>query len=434
MPRNSNMSTHAKFGPSKAHRWIPCPGSLALEPEGPSENSKYADEGSAAHILAARALEYEEDAAFFKDVEIQPRDTSEVFVVNDEFILNIQVYLDDVRSRAAGGTLLVEQRLNFSESIGQPDQFGTGDAVIIQDNGETLIVEDLKYGMGVQVYAEGNEQLMLYALGALETYAPVLGDTVKRVRGVICQPRLDHIDEHEWTVEELREFAEKAKLSAKYAMQAVCDTVVNGTDWIEKTHSDLFAPGEKQCRFCPAKATCKALAKQVGADVYDDFSMVTDPDKLLTAPEPQLPPVARLSAIYQNLDLIEGWARAVRGEVERMVSGGMTIEGSDGLPMKIVEGKKGNRAWTDEETAAATLCGMAGVGPDKAYKPRQVITPSVADKLLGKKRKAEFEAVLQPYVKQDPGKPKIALGSDPRPPYEGAASESDFGNVNAETE
>jgi len=127
---------------------------------------------------------------------------------------------------------------------------------------------------------------------------------------------------------------------------------------------------------------------------------------------------------------------AVRGEVERMVAGGMTIEGPDGLAMKIVEGKKGNRAWAEglEDKIAGLLSGMAGVGPDKAFKPRQVITPSVADKMLGKKRKAEFEAVLLPYVRQAPGKPKIALGSDPRPPYEGAATESDFGNVNVETE
>jgi hypothetical protein len=419
------MSAHAKFGPSKAHRWIPCPGSIALEPEGSSGSSSFADEGSAAHVLASRALEAGKDAEFYRGVEIQLREGSEPYVVGDEFILNVQVYLDDVRARAASNTLLIEQRLNFSETIGVPEQFGTGDAVIIADGGDTLIVEDLKYGMGVQVYAEGNEQLMLYGLAALETYEPILG-SVKRVRGVICQPRLDHIDEHEWSVAELTEFAEKAKLAARYAVETM------KLELPEITAPEMFTPGDKQCRFCPAKATCKALAKVVSADVYDDFDMLLNPDKLITAPPPQVPPMARLAAIYQNLDLIEGWARAVRGEVERCVSGGMTIEGPDGLPMKIVEGKKGNRYWTDEEIAAGLLSGMAGIGPDKAYKAPQIITPSVADKMLGKKRKAEFEMVLQPYVKQDPGKPKIALGSDPRPPYEGAASESEFTNVETE--
>jgi hypothetical protein len=280
--------------------------------------------------------------------------------------------------------------------------------------------------MGEQVYAKDNYQCMLYALGALETYAPILGDTVKRVRGVICQPRLDHIDEHEWTVEELRDFAEKAKLAAKYAVETMA------LELPEITAKEMFTPGDKQCRWCPAKSTCKALARQVSADVYDDFETLVVPEKLITAPEPQVPPAARLGAIFMNLDLIEGWARAVRGEVERQVMAGMTIEGSDGKPLKIVEGKKGNRAWTDEDVAEGLLCGMAGIGPAKAYKPKQVITPSVAQKALGARRKTEFEAVLQPYVTQADGKPKIALGSDPRPPYSAAASESEFSNVDTE--
>jgi hypothetical protein len=426
------MTAHAKFGPSKAHRWIPCPGSIALEPEGEGEQSDFADEGSAAHFWASNALQTDKDAEFFRDAEVQPRADGKSFTCDDEFILNIQVYLDDVRSRAAGGTLLVEQRLEFSETIGQPEQFGTGDAVIIQDAGELLIVEDLKYGMGVQVYAKDNEQCMMYALGALETYAPVLEGTVKVVRCVICQPRLDHIDEWDYTVEELMEFAEKAKLAARYAVDGM-NSFAGGFD-IEDQSPELFAPGDKQCRWCPAKATCKALERFVSADVYDDFTVIGDPNKLLLAPEPRIPPVARLGAIYTNLDLIEGWTRAVRGEVERQVQGGMIIEGADGQAMKIVEGKKGNRYWNEaqEPIVEGLLCGMAGFGPEKAYKPRQVITPSVADKMLGKKRHAEYETVLQPYVKQEPGKPKIALGSDPRPPYSGAASESEFSNVETE--
>ena len=429
------MTSHAKFGPSKAHRWIPCPGSLALEPDGPQESSDFADEGTAAHVLGSRALEQGEDAAFYRGVEIQPRVASKVYVVDDEFILNVQVYLDDVRGRAAGGTLLIEQRLDFSETIDQPGQFGTGDAVIIQDGGETLIVEDLKYGRGVQVYAEDNEQLMLYALGALETYAPILGDSVKRVRGGICQPRLDHIDEHEWTVEELSAFGEKAKLSAGTAAYIV-SAQEKGSD-PETAFPDAFNPGEKQCRWCPAKTTCKALARTVSADVFDDCTTLLEPDKLLAAPEPQVPSVARLSAIYMNLDLIEGWARAVRGEVERQVMGGMTILGPDGLPLKVVEGKKGNRAWREDAEAiiAGLLCGMGKVGPERAYKPRELITPSVADKLLGKKAKTsspEYEHILKPYVIQPDGKAKIALGSDSRPPYAAAASESEFSNVEQE--
>ncbi len=428
------MTAHAKFGPSKAHRWIPCPGSIALEPESKSGNSRFADEGTAAHFWGAGALQNGKQAAFYHGAQVQPSADGDTFTCDDKFVINVQVYLDDVRSRIAGGTLLVEQRLNFSESIDVPDQFGTGDAVIISADAVELVVEDLKYGVGEQVYAKDNYQCMLYAVATLETYEPILGDSVERVRGVICQPRLDHIDEEVWTREQLREFAEKAKLAARYALEGVQTADVYGTDFLEENNPELFKPGEKQCRWCPAKATCKALAKQVSADIYDDFSMLLDPDKLKVAPEPQMPPLARLAAIYQNLDLIEGWARAVRGRVESEVMGGMTIEGPDGLPLKIVEGKKGNRAWIEgkEDQVAGLLAGMGRIGPDKAFKPREVITPSVADKMLGKKGKkssTEYEQILKPFVIQPDGKAKIALGSDPRPPFEGAASESDFSTV-----
>ena len=425
---------HAKFGPSKAHRWIPCPGSIALEPPGPSKSSRFADEGTAAHFWGGNALQAGKDAEFYRGAPVQPSADGDTFTCDDEFIMNIQVYLDDVRSRVAGGTLLVEQRLTFSEAIGVPEQFGTGDACIISSDGVELTVEDLKYGVGEQVYAKDNYQCMMYGVAALETYEPVLGDSIERVRGVICQPRLDHIDEEVWTREQLRDFAEMAALAARHALQAVAIADLHGTDFLEENHKELFQPGEKQCRWCPAKATCKALQRFVSADVYDDFSMVGDPDKLKVAPEPQMPPVARLAVIYQHLDLIEGWARAVRGRVESEVAGGMTIEGPDGLPLKIVEGKKGNRAWIEgkEEEVAGLMQGMGRIGPEKAYKPRQVITPSVADKMLGKKGKkssAEYEQILKPYVIQPDGSAKIALGSDPRPPYQAAASESDFSTV-----
>jgi hypothetical protein len=306
--------------------------------------------------------------------------------------------------------------------------------VIISADAVELTVEDLKYGMGVQVFAEDNYQCMMYGVAALETYEPIIGDSVQRVRGVICQPRLDHIDECVWTREQLADFSEKAALAARYALQAVAIADLHGTDYLEDNHHEFFSPGDKQCRFCPAKATCKALARTVGEDVFDDCTIMLEPDKLIAAPEPRLPPAARLAAIYQNLDLIEGWTRAVRGEVERQVGAGMTIEGPDGLPLKIVEGKKGNRAWKEdaEDTVAGLLAGMGKIGPDKAYQPRKIITPSVADKMLGKKGKkssTEYEQILSPYVIQPDGKAKIALGSDPRPPFEGAASESEFSNV-----
>ena len=63
----------------------------------------------------------------------------------------------------------MEQRLPIfrGNTAGVPEQFGTSDTVIIREAERLLIINDLKYGRGVQVWAEENEQLMLYALGEI---------------------------------------------------------------------------------------------------------------------------------------------------------------------------------------------------------------------------------------------------------------------------
>jgi hypothetical protein len=79
--------------------------------------------------------------------------------------------------------LLLEQRL----PTGIPDCWGTSDAVIVSP--DAVEVCDFKYGLGVRVDAEGNPQIRLYGVGALEAYGDLLGD-VHTVRLHIFQPRL----------------------------------------------------------------------------------------------------------------------------------------------------------------------------------------------------------------------------------------------------
>ncbi|SPP31692.1 hypothetical protein ARAF_0834 [Arsenophonus endosymbiont of Aleurodicus floccissimus] len=85
--------------------------------------------------------------------------------VNEEMIEHVQTYVDTVWQLADGKILQVEERVDFSAVIGVENSFGPADAIIVSD-GE-LQIHDLKYDKGVKVDAPNNEQLMLYALGAL---------------------------------------------------------------------------------------------------------------------------------------------------------------------------------------------------------------------------------------------------------------------------
>ena len=61
---------HAILSPSSSHRWITCPGSVALSKNEPKTTSTYSDEGTAAHHLAAECLNRDVNAEAFADMTI----------------------------------------------------------------------------------------------------------------------------------------------------------------------------------------------------------------------------------------------------------------------------------------------------------------------------------------------------------------------------
>jgi len=244
-------------------------------------------------------------------------------------------------------------------------------------NGDTLNVVDLKYGMGVQVYAENNPQGMLYALGA---YAEVNHITdVKNVVITIVQPRLDHISEWSISIEDLLRWAEWV------------------TQRAEATQEDNAprAAGEKQCRFCKAKHNCGELFRHTEAILLTEFDNIEALPNVDTLTDEQV------SNVLASKALIEGWISAISTHVtERLETGG----GFTGY--KLVEGRS-TRRWYDDETAEFRLREM--VGAEKAVTTK-VISPTQAQKILGAKRKNEIaEMIVKPS-----GKPTLVPDSDKR--------------------
>lgn len=439
------MAEHATLSPSGAHRWMACPGSLALESVLPDTTSAFAEEGTLAHVLAARCLVGEYDAAYFVGPTFAYEDhgVDKVAKIEQDMADFVQVYIDRIREYAQGNELMVEQRLEFSRYVDVPGQFGTSDAVILAS--DEIQAHDLKFGRGVKVDADNNEQLMLYALGALDRFG-ALGD-FKRVRLVIHQPRLQHLSEWSCTVDELLAFADRARYAAQAAIAGDGDLV----------------PGESQCRFCKAKATCPALRDQVLETVAGEFVDLTkgevavsiaDAESILATAfgvtvkkidfeqnatgarfvvkKPNLTPQLQggearvavqddidLATCMDSVELIEGWCKGVRAEVERRLLAGSFSDGR----YKLVAGRAGARSWTDVEEAEKLL---------KSFRLKQeqmydfsLISPTTAEKVLAETSPKRW-VKAQVLIGRSDGKPSVAPASDKRPALAITAVADDF--------
>lgn len=371
---------HAKLGASNAHRWLICGGSVKAEQGFDNKSSSFAYEGTCAHELGELALISGKEPSEWVGKALE--DNSQ-WVVDEDMAHHVTTYTDYVRLVSKGAdSVEYEQRVNYSDWV--PEGFGTADVVILK--GDTIQVCDLKYGMGVQVDAENNPQGMLYALGAYSEFG-WLSD-FQTVKISIIQPRLDHISEWSISVKDLLKWAEWVSQRAEIAVSEDAERV----------------PGEKQCRFCKAKATCPSLMKYtediIMAD-FDDLDDMPSPDKLTDA---------QLRSVLEHKSLIDGWLSSVEAVVRER------LENGDGFPgFKLVAGRS-VRQWQSNEGAESLLSDLLG---EERF-TKKLLSPAQAEKMLPKDKRTLLDAVT---VKPQ-GKATLAPESDKRPPI--SLSDNDF--------
>lgn len=406
------MTTHARLSPSSAVRWMTCPGSVVLaDAYEDTGSTEFAAEGTAAHELTSWALTEGTDTVAYLGRKIQVEDFT--FEVDREMADFVQVYVDN--TRAIGGELFVEQRLSIEHLTGEEDAAGTSDAVIIV--GTELVIRDLKYGRGVKVDAQDNHQLRIYALGALAEYE--LMYDIQTVRLCIDQPRLHHVSEDVMTVDELLEFGEKVTKCA----QVVEIATEHKNNWFGKSY-EYLQPSEDACRWCPVKPDCPKLRDHVLTTVADDFVDVTEPIKDQINVEREFDNTI-LGNLMAAIPLIEDWCKAVRGKAEGELFAGREVPG-----FKLVEGRRGHRAWADPQDAEEVLKSMR-LKMDEMY-DLKLISPTTAEKLhkAGRIGPRQWPR-LQERITQPEGKPSVAPESDKRPALVLTAVEEEFDDETA---
>ncbi|WP_096269374.1 DUF2800 domain-containing protein [Paucisalibacillus globulus] len=372
---NHSERAHALLSASASNRWLNCTPSVRLEEQFEDKGSTYAAEGTLAHEIAELKLR-----KYFTEPMAQSTYTRRLNkfkkheLFQDEMLKHTDTYLDYLKeiflSKATTPYVAVEKRVNYSAYA--PEGFGTVDCVII--GGDTLHVNDFKYGKGVPVSAEDNSQLKLYALGAYLEYGFLY--SFKKIHLSIVQPRLDSISEYEMSLEDLLAWGDEIKPIAEKAFKGEGD----------------FNPGE-HCKFCKAKAVCRARA---------DHFLELDGFKKMQ------PPLISNDEVGQILEKgleIESWIKALKDYALTE-----SLKGNEVSGWKAVEGR-GTRSYVDIDKAFAHL---QENGIDEAILFERVpLTIPKLEKELGKK---EYKSLLEEpgLVSKTPGKPTLAKASDKR--------------------
>ena len=361
------MTKHALLTASGSKRWLSCPPSARLEASFEEKETMAAAEGTAAHSLAEYKLKRK--LHFYCKRPISEYEDAAMDQHTDDYAAYVMGIIADMENAGAAPMVFIEERLDLSPWV--PESFGTADCVVIGD--DILHIIDLKYGAGVPVEAEGNSQMMLYALGALHKFG-FLYD-VKTVAMTIYQPRRENISTAFVDVELLLEWAENfVKPKAQMAFAGEGD----------------YLPGE-WCMFCRAADRCRARAEanlKVAREEFGLPPMLTDEE--VETLLPQLPEMVK-------------WAQELLAyATEAAVNHGKQWDG-----FKVVEGRS-VRKYADEEAVAEAA--MAN-GYRDIYR-KSLINLTEMERLMGKKK---FQELLGAYIIKPPGKPTLVPLSDRRP-------------------
>ena len=351
-------------GGSTAKRVINCPGSVALvQKMPPKPSSPYADEGTLLHDTIAEHLATLAPLESFIGKKYEDQTLTQELI--DDKLVPALAALDEIDPEEKMD-YEVETRVGFGDLL--PGVFGSTD--FVGRIGNRAIVLDWKFGSGVAVTAEENEQLMFYAAAAMRTDALAWAfDGATEIECIIVQPPM--IRRWVTTPERIKQFEQTLVQAVKAAQQP----------------DAKLAAGE-HCRWCAAKPVCPKMTGAVDRALQVQLKEID---------------VDTLGRYLKNADLLEDWIKDLRGLALQMLEKNLPVPG-----YKLVQ-KQARRKWTDESAAKQALLDM-GL-KESVVVETSIMSPAQAEKAL-KKRWADLPEGL---VKSESSGTTLASEDDPRP-------------------
>jgi len=318
----------------------------------PKPSSVHADRGTLLHDAIALILEDKPDVVGMKYNDIIL--TQELY---DEKIVPALAALDEIN---VDGSLeyVVESRVGFGDLL--PGVFGSAD--LLGRIGQRAIVLDWKFGDGVAVSAEENEQGMFYAAAAMRTLETEwVFDKAEEIEIIIVQPPVVR----RWltTPARIKQFERELVAAVKQSQK----------------DDAAFKTGD-HCRWCAAKPVCPQMTGEVDRFVKTSLQTID---------------ATQISHYLQQADQIEEFIKSVREMAFTMLENDVKVPG-----YKLVA-KRGTRQWVNDDDAIKFL-------GDKAFE-KKLISVAQAEKLVGKK---DFPQELAVSVSTGN---TLANEDDPRP-------------------
>lgn len=421
-PSSNPEHFHSSYGASCAGRWRNCPGSIAVIEKAKSENkihprgteSAASIEGSLAHDYAYKIRVGEMTIGDVPCEEM--RDCLKGY-------LSVCQEIADA-ANATGGTVYDESQVPL---FYRPEDTGTLDFAGVSGDLDWIQFVDLKYGKGIPVPAEDNNQLIIYALSLVSmiehTGVEIPDDC--RVSLCIYQPRhysFDGVDAWTTTLRDLKDSG--IDIADDYER-----ALVMAKTW--KTQDDLILnPSDNACQFCDAKGVCAARGKTHFGGLPPALNVMEDFDDESQIESPKTFSVDLLTT--EQINWICNNGKDMKKFIDNTIAAEQTrlLEGGEIHGQKMVPGKLGNRCWNDPAAAEKLIRNKLGAA--EAYQPRKLISaPQALTKLkpMVADLSTRFNNRLDELIHRPEGKPLMVPVSDKREALSLTAPEDDFENV-----